>query len=87
MLQYRAIERWDGKLPVMQGGDKMPLLTFDVSKLAGNDAEREKKLRQMLNEEETKEKAKAPADSQMEPPAPAPAPAPPPAPANSAAKQ
>ena len=66
VLQYRAIERWDGKLPVMQGGDKTPLLTFDVSKLAGNDAEREKKLRQMLNEEETKEKAKAPADSQMD---------------------
>jgi len=87
VLQYRAIERWDGKLPVMQGGDKTPLLTFDVSKLAGNDAEREKKLRQMLNEEETKEKAKAPADSQIEPAAPAKAPAPPPAPANSAAKQ
>jgi regulator of protease activity HflC (stomatin/prohibitin superfamily) len=58
VLQYRAIERWDGKLPMMQGGDKMPLLTFDVSKLAGNDADREKKLRQILNEEETKEKAK-----------------------------
>jgi hypothetical protein len=91
VLQYRAIERWDGKLPLMQGGDKTPLLTFDVSKLAGNDAEREKKLRQMLHEEETKEKAKAPADSQIEPaapaPAPVPAPAPAPAPANSAAKQ
>jgi hypothetical protein len=24
VLQYRAIERWDGKLPFMQGGDKTP---------------------------------------------------------------
>jgi regulator of protease activity HflC (stomatin/prohibitin superfamily) len=58
VLQYRAIERWDGKLPMMQGGEKMPLLTFDVGKLAANDAEREKKLRQILAEEEAKEKAK-----------------------------
>ena len=92
VLQYRAIERWDGKLPMMQGGDKTPLLTFDVSKLAVNDAEREKKLRQLLNEEENKEKAKAPAESQMEQPAaaapvPPPAPAPAPAPADSAPKQ
>ena len=58
VLQYRAIERWDGKLPVMQGGDKTPLLTFDVGKLVGNDADREKKLRQILAEEEVKEKAK-----------------------------
>jgi len=58
VLQYRAIERWDGKLPMMQGGDKTPLLTFDVGKLMANDADREKKLHQLLNEEEAKEKAK-----------------------------
>jgi regulator of protease activity HflC (stomatin/prohibitin superfamily) len=78
VLQYRAIERWDGKLPMMQGGDKTPLLTFDVSKLAANDAEREKKLRQILNEEENKEKAKhekAVQDKPVEPAPPAPAPA------------
>jgi regulator of protease activity HflC (stomatin/prohibitin superfamily) len=57
LLQYRAIERWDGKLPLMQGGDKTPLLTFDVSKLAANDPEREKKLRQLLEEEDSKDKA------------------------------
>jgi regulator of protease activity HflC (stomatin/prohibitin superfamily) len=56
VLQYRAIERWDGKLPLMQGGDKTPLLTFDVSKLAGADAD--KRLHQILAEEEAKEKAK-----------------------------
>src|SRR5262249_19428475 len=59
VLQWRAIERWDGKLPMMQGGEKMPLLTFDVGKLAGTDADRERRLRQILNEEEAKEKEKA----------------------------
>jgi regulator of protease activity HflC (stomatin/prohibitin superfamily) len=76
VLQYRAIERWDGKLPVMQGGDKTPLLTFDVGRLAGNDEGREKKLRQMLEEEEVKGKAsrqRASPDKSAEaaPPAPA----------------
>jgi regulator of protease activity HflC (stomatin/prohibitin superfamily) len=58
VLQWRAIERWDGKLPMMSGGDKLPLLTFDVGKMAGSDAEREKKLRQLLNEEDAKDKVK-----------------------------
>jgi regulator of protease activity HflC (stomatin/prohibitin superfamily) len=57
VLQYRAIDRWDGKLPMMQGGDKTPLLTFDVSKLGGVDAEREKRLHQLLDQEDAKEKA------------------------------
>jgi regulator of protease activity HflC (stomatin/prohibitin superfamily) len=78
VLQYRAIERWDGKLPVMQGGDKTPLLTFDVSKLAANDADREKKLRQLLAEEEAKDKAKnkdeTPASDKPVEPAPSAAP-------------
>jgi regulator of protease activity HflC (stomatin/prohibitin superfamily) len=79
VLQYRAIERWDGKLPVMQGGDKTPLLTFDVGKFAGNDEGREKKLRQMLEEEELKGKAtrqRAAPDKGAEPAPPAPATAP-----------
>jgi regulator of protease activity HflC (stomatin/prohibitin superfamily) len=50
VLQWRALERWDGKLPVMQSGDKMPMLTFDVSKLATNDAAREKRLRELFEE-------------------------------------
>lgn len=77
VLQYRAIERWDGKLPVMQGGDKTPLLTFDVGKFAGNDEGREKRLRQMLEEEEIKGKASRQRASQDKPSEPAP---PPPAP-------
>src|SRR5664280_254713 len=50
VLQWRAIERWDGKLPMMQSGDKLPLLTFDTSRLAGNDVAREKRLRELLSE-------------------------------------
>src|SRR5207237_3989558 len=34
VLQWRAIERWDGKLPLMQGGAKTPLLPLDVGKVA-----------------------------------------------------
>ena len=79
VLQYRAIERWDGKLPVMQGGDKTPLLTFDVGKFAGNDADREKRLRALLEDEENRGKAKRMQDKPVEG---APPPAPPAAPAN-----
>lgn len=50
VLQYRAIEHWDGKLPMMNGGGQLPLLTFDVSKLGGNDADRDKRLRELLEE-------------------------------------
>lgn len=49
VLQYRAIEHWDGKLPLMNGGGQLPMLTFDVSRL-GNDADAEKKLKQLLEE-------------------------------------
>ena len=68
----------------MQGGDKTPLLTFDVGRLAGNDAEREKKLRQVLEEEEIKGKATRQRASQDKPidVAPPPPPAPSAAPAN-----
>jgi regulator of protease activity HflC (stomatin/prohibitin superfamily) len=77
VLQYRALERWDGKLPLMNGGGALPMLTFDVSKLGGNDAERDKRLRELL--EETAPAGKAgkaapaapPADSSAPPAAPA----------------
>ena len=51
VLQYRAIERWNGRLPMMQGGDKTPLLTFDISGLGMSDAEREKKLEALLQDD------------------------------------
>ena len=65
VLQWRALERWDGKLPLMQSGDKLPLLTFDVRGLVGNDAGREKRLRELLEETAPKpaEKPKAEAAS------------------------
>ena len=77
VLQYRAIEKWDGKLPMMQGSGQLPLLTFDATKLAGSDAEREKQLQALL--------AQTAPSAQPAPPAapvpqPAPAPAPPAAP-------
>src|SRR5579863_85918 len=37
VLQYRALEHWDGKLPTFNGNGQMPMLTFDASKVAGLD--------------------------------------------------
>jgi regulator of protease activity HflC (stomatin/prohibitin superfamily) len=52
VLQYRALEHWDGKLPEYSAG-QLPLLTFDVSKLGGaasDEAARERKLKELLQE-------------------------------------
>jgi regulator of protease activity HflC (stomatin/prohibitin superfamily) len=52
VLQYRALEHWDGKLPTFNGSAQMPMLTFDASKIAAiDDAAREKKLRALLAED------------------------------------
>jgi regulator of protease activity HflC (stomatin/prohibitin superfamily) len=40
VLQYRALERWNGRLPVMNGGGALPMLTLDaadISKYTGDD--------------------------------------------------
>lgn len=69
VLQYRAIERWNGRLPMFSGGEKTPLLTFDASKFTGSDAEREKKLAELLGEEPAGSKpasADKPADKPSE---------------------
>jgi regulator of protease activity HflC (stomatin/prohibitin superfamily) len=58
VLQYRALERWNGKLPVMNGGGALPMLTFDVTKLdkTGDD---DKKLEALLGAaDEDAEKAR-----------------------------
>jgi regulator of protease activity HflC (stomatin/prohibitin superfamily) len=68
VLQYRAIEHWDGKLPLMNGG-QMPMLTFDVSKLGGGDANADKRLKELLEETGPKTTQAPPADA---PAAPAP---------------
>lgn len=71
VLQYRALEHWDGKLPEYNAG-QLPMLTIDAAKLAAgrDDPAREKKLKELLQENKA---GAAPADV-----APAPAQAPPP---------
>jgi regulator of protease activity HflC (stomatin/prohibitin superfamily) len=68
VLQYRAIEHWDGRLPVYSAG-QMPLLTFDAAKLGalGNEAARQKALQQLLEETDANKAAK----TAPEPPPPA----------------
>src|SRR5271163_4525816 len=52
VLQYRALEHWDGKLPTYNGGGQLPMLTFDASKVAAmDDATREKRLKELLAED------------------------------------
>jgi regulator of protease activity HflC (stomatin/prohibitin superfamily) len=52
VLQYRALEHWDGKLPQYNGGGQIPMLTIDASKLVTgmDDATRERKLKELLAE-------------------------------------
>jgi regulator of protease activity HflC (stomatin/prohibitin superfamily) len=49
VLQYRALEHWDGKLPEYSAG-QLPMLTFDVSKSTAtvDEAGRTKRLRELL---------------------------------------
>jgi regulator of protease activity HflC (stomatin/prohibitin superfamily) len=92
VLQYRALERWNGRLPVMNGGGAMPMLTFDASKLGKGGDDDEKKLLDLLGQEEEREAAekknaeKGAEAPKGDAPAPAPAPAAPPAPAPAPAK-
>ncbi len=55
VLQYRALERWNGRLPVMNGGGALPMLTFDAGKIGKADADDEKILRELLGEESVAE--------------------------------
>jgi regulator of protease activity HflC (stomatin/prohibitin superfamily) len=78
ILQYRAIEHWDGKLPEYSAG-ALPLLTFDVSKMERT-SPAEEASRQKLLEKLLKSDTPPPAPAAPAPPAGAPAvPAPPPA--------
>jgi regulator of protease activity HflC (stomatin/prohibitin superfamily) len=75
VLQYRAVQRWDGKLPTYQGTDKLPLLTFDVGKSNLNEAERKKELEDLLAADKERDKTvPPPADSGKAPAAPSPVP-------------
>ena len=75
VLQYRALQRWDGKLPTYQAGDKLPLLTFDLGRITQNDAEREKKLNELLAEAKARDNTlPAPAATSAAPASPTPPP-------------
>jgi regulator of protease activity HflC (stomatin/prohibitin superfamily) len=51
ILQYRALEHWDGKLPSYNAG-ALPMLTFDLSKAGAgeNEATRLKQLKELLDQ-------------------------------------
>ncbi|MEO8875724.1 MAG: prohibitin family protein [Polyangiaceae bacterium] len=53
VLQYRALEDWDGKLPVYMAGGQLPMLTFDLSKggIGMDEATRQKRLKELLEED------------------------------------
>lgn len=63
VLQYRSLERWDGKLPTFNGGGQIPMLTYDVGKFT-DDAAREKRLRELLEEKDPRTAEKAAAAGQ-----------------------
>jgi regulator of protease activity HflC (stomatin/prohibitin superfamily) len=77
VLQYRALEHWDGKLPEYNAG-ALPMLTFDLNKGGAgvDETTRLKQLKELLAE--AKPSGGAP-DTAAPPPAPpaAPQPAPP----------
>jgi regulator of protease activity HflC (stomatin/prohibitin superfamily) len=51
VLQYRAMQQWDGKLPAYNAGGQIPMLTIDATKFAAIDeTTRERKLKELLNE-------------------------------------
>jgi regulator of protease activity HflC (stomatin/prohibitin superfamily) len=68
VLQYRALEHWDGKLPTYNGSGQVPLLTIDAAKLGigMDETAREKRLKELLAEEPPK----AASDTPPPPPAP-----------------
>ncbi|HEY8040217.1 MAG TPA: prohibitin family protein [Polyangiaceae bacterium] len=83
VLQYRALERWDGKLPEYNAG-ALPMLTFDVGKAGGlpDEATRQKLLAKLLEQTKTTgETPPAPLPPAPPPQAAPPAPAPPAPPA------
>jgi len=86
VLQYRAIEHWDGKLPQYSAGS-LPLLTFDASKLSAgkeNEAARQKELERLLGEPRGESRGTSNAGQADGTPSAAPsASAPPPPPASS----
>ena len=75
VLQYRALEHWDGKLPTYNAGGQLPLLTFDASKIGAalDDATRERRLKELLADESGASGQKGHDSTQNTPATPAPA--------------
>jgi regulator of protease activity HflC (stomatin/prohibitin superfamily) len=72
ILQYRALEHWDGKLPQYSAG-ALPLLTFDLSKMSGSAADegaRQKLLEKLLAETKPPQAASKDGAAAAPPPAP-----------------
>lgn len=88
VMQYRALDKWNGRLPMMNGGNgALPMLTFDVSKAGKEeDAEAAKMLKE-LEAEEAAEAAKQKAAAQGDAPPAAEAPAKPDAPKSDTPKK
>jgi regulator of protease activity HflC (stomatin/prohibitin superfamily) len=66
VLQYRALEHWDGKLPTYNSGNgALPMLTIDATKLGTglDEATRTKRLNELLKEDAEKGGAAAPAEA------------------------
>jgi regulator of protease activity HflC (stomatin/prohibitin superfamily) len=58
VMQYRALEKWNGKLPVMNGNGALPLLTFDATKIAKDDDAEVQKLLKEIDVEDASEHKK-----------------------------
>jgi regulator of protease activity HflC (stomatin/prohibitin superfamily) len=73
VLQYRSIERWDGKLPEYSAG-ALPLLTFDVGKAErtspAEEAARQKLLENLLERSKSESSDAVPAPTDSSPGAP-----------------
>ena len=65
VLQYRALEHWDGKLPAVQRRRAVPMLTFDVSKagVERRTTERQKRLEGAARRQRARTSRRRPADS------------------------
>jgi hypothetical protein len=58
VMQYRALEKWNGRLPMMNGSSSIPMLTFDLSKAGKEDDSEAAKMLKEIEAEEAAEAAK-----------------------------
>lgn len=72
VLQYRMLERWNGSLPVVTGGN-VPMLTIDSTRfLSIPEAERSNRLRELLGAAAAEDRTRPGAPAQAPTPAPTP---------------